>query len=156
MDSRRIIPLTCEDQYRLAAEFFGKILPNELHTTSNHKRGFIQGFVIAPVHHGNIENEAAMLALNVDSPNTVIVGEAPNGRGCFAHDTCYRLDTDSLWICLTNRGESIVDWFDFGQSGLSEVSDTIDGLNAANELCLSWGRNQAFYGNIMCQALSMR
>ncbi len=98
----RVVPTTGTDRQRLATYDEGLFLPNEITTTRNHKRVFMGGHIILnTVYQGTVLNEAAMLALDETSE-----------RGCFPGDTCFRNDTDSEWVCLTNRGELLTDWYD--------------------------------------------
>ena len=95
----RIVPLTGTEEERQLVT--GSILPNEIHTTSDHKRVFLQNVPIAPVYHGEVASEAAMLALRYTSP-----------RGCFAGDMCKRTDvpTATFYLCVSRDGREAVDW----------------------------------------------
>ena len=91
------VPLTGTDFLRLLTTAL--ILPNELHTTKDQRRVFLENVHVAPVWHGTVADESAMIALNVTSE-----------RGCFPMDNCYRADTSSVWVCMTNRGAEPADW----------------------------------------------
>ena len=122
----RVIPLTCEDIYRIACENLGKIIENELHTTSDQHRIFMDGYHAGPVWHGTVTNEEAMLEL------TLPVEDGGSIRGVFPLDWCYNASTGSFWMCITNRGETIEDWREFPAGTASE--DIVDGLHALDEL----------------------
>ncbi len=114
--NRRIIPLTGSDAFRLLCESLGLILDNEIHTTDDHKRVFYDGTHVAPVWHGEVAGAAEMLALRTSSDRSV-----------FPMDTCLRADTGTVWLCITNRGQTVDDWFNIGAgSDISEV-DELDG-----------------------------
>jgi len=96
----RIQPLTCLDRYRIAAELFEKLLPGEIHTTSDQHRIFCEGRLAGPVWHESVDDEAMMLELTLDPT-------WGNGRGVFPMDMCLRTDFDlpRIFICVANRGE---------------------------------------------------
>lgn len=121
MPGPRVVPLTCEDVYRLACEALDLIKTNELHTTSDHHRIFMDGFHAGPAWHGIVSDAVAMINLR----NT-------SSRSVHPIDFCYRTDTGSTWMCITRRGQEVVDWLEI--TGGSTGADIIDGLNAAANL----------------------
>lgn len=103
----RTVPLTGTDQYRILFAASSLLKDNELHTTKDQVRVFLQNNFVGPsIWHGDIDDEAAMILINTTS-----------GRGCFPSDLCNRLDTESIWMCISNRGESADDWVEFGAGG---------------------------------------
>lgn len=102
----RVIPITGTDIQRKNVLAAGLLLPTELTTTRDQKRVFFGGeYPVGPTYLGTVTTEAAMRALNAGS------------RGCFPMDVCYRSDTSSLWICVSNRGALLTDWKNLGAVG---------------------------------------
>jgi hypothetical protein len=101
----RIKPLTGTDEWRLIVLALELLEADELHATRDQLRLFLanddatESEIIAPVYHGDIATQAAMLALNASS-----------ARGCHRSDFCKRTDIGSLAICIADRGEAIGDW----------------------------------------------
>lgn len=93
----RVTPLSGSDAARLFTA--GLREPDEIHTTRDQKRLFLEDYLIGSIWHGSVADETAMIALNSTAE-----------RGCFPMDKCYRTDTSSIWLCMTNRGESAADW----------------------------------------------
>lgn len=122
----RTVPLTCDDAFRIAAENAGKILPNELHTTSDQKRAFVEGVVISNVIH----LPGVGVADGVEMLNLTLTAS----RGVFPGDLVKRQDTGTYWVCLSNRGEVIEDWDELTGTSTSTIDDIIDGKTAADEL----------------------
>jgi hypothetical protein len=97
----RIKPTSGTDAWRLICIQLGLLEADELTQTRTEKRAFVGSGeeIIAPVWHGSIASQSAMLALNTSS-----------ARGCHRGDFCARSDIGSLAICISNRGEAIGDW----------------------------------------------
>jgi hypothetical protein len=72
----------------------------ELNGTTDQQRVFFRTMVVAPVWHGTLASEAAMLALYDESD-----------RGCFPGDMCYRSDSRTLYRCIARNGLDLEDWF---------------------------------------------
>lgn len=96
----RTVPLTGSDGMRLLAEKYGQIYPNEVHTTDDDRRSFLEGFLIGPTtFHGIVATTAQLLLLN-----------ALSIRGCFPNDTAYVESERISYACISNRGEDAADW----------------------------------------------
>lgn len=95
----RIVPLTGLEIERELFELFGLVFPNEVHTTEDQKRIFIENVVAGSVFLGDVASESEMLLLS-----------GSHSRGCFAGDICIRTDEDAVWICKSGKGESLSDW----------------------------------------------
>lgn len=101
----RITPTSGTDADRLIDLHIGSVIgADELTQTRDQERLFLKGReIVAPVHHGDVASEAAMLALNTTS-----------SRGCHRGDKCKRTDlygaAGALCECISNRGESLSDW----------------------------------------------
>lgn len=100
-----VIPNTGTDLARRIAATNGQILLDEIHTTRDNHRVFKGNYLVAPVIHRNVVGEAGMLALNSSST-----------RGCFAGDSCIRLDTGEMWVCFAGRGSTLDQWFNVGKA----------------------------------------
>jgi len=74
----------------------------ELNSTTDQERLFLRNVIVAPVFHGAVADEDAMTGLTSAA------------RGCWPGDTCMRTDTASLWVCLTNNGQDVSDWWQLG------------------------------------------
>lgn len=100
----RIKPTSGTDAWRLIAIALELLEADEITQTRTEKRLFVGSGeeIVAPVYHGEIASQAAMLGLN--DPDT---GSA---RGCHRSDYCIRTDIGSLAICISNRGEALSDW----------------------------------------------
>lgn len=95
-----------------------KILANEIHTTSDQRRLFMQNVLLSGgVWHGEVADEAAMLALDSSS-----------SRGCWPLDMCERADTETLWVCVSNRGGLLTDWREFPAAGIENPMTTAGDL----------------------------
>lgn len=101
----RIIPLTGSDGTRIAFAASGRLLPHEIHTTDK-SRLFMENVLISSVWLGTVANQAAMLAQDSTHP-----------RGCWPADMCYRTDTTSTWVCISNRGALLTDWQEIAGGG---------------------------------------
>jgi len=125
----RIIPLSGTDLQRQFIQSHGRLLANELHTTSDQKRVFLEGTIVAPVFHGadlSVGDEATMLALHETSDRSV-----------HPFDMCFRTDigdTGAVFVCISNRGETIDDWLQFPVGGGSSDDGVIDGGDASSAL----------------------
>ncbi len=115
----RIIPLTGTDELRQLYALLGLLLDNEVHTTDDHHRLFFENYHIGGgVFHGRILSEVAMLALTTDSDRSVWPG-----------DFCYREDEETLFFCVTNRGETAEDWIAGGAN--LNLAQILDGGNGS-------------------------
>lgn len=94
-----VIPVTGTDRQRLVVQALGKIAANELHTTKDSKRLFLEGVCISPKYLGVVANTAARIALNVT-----------HSKKCYPLDFCKQTDTGLFYVCVTNRGELDADW----------------------------------------------
>lgn len=96
----RLTPLTGANGFRLLAEKYGQIKPNEIHGTDDQFRFFLEGRRIGPsIYHGKVPTTLDMLNL-FDS----------SGRGCFIGDTCYNKELGCLMICVAGDGTEETDW----------------------------------------------
>ena len=95
----RTVPLTGTNARRLRIAALGLLLADELHTTTDQKRVFLENVPIAPVWHPDAATEAAMLALATTS-----------SRGCWPADMCVRTDLPALCICRSGHGAAPSDW----------------------------------------------
>lgn len=93
---------------------------DEIHVTTDQKRIFLEDHLASPVWHGSVTGEAAMIALNTTST-----------RGCFPMDQCFRSDTSTIWICITNRGTAAGDWRNTNAGVSAEAASTADWSLAA-------------------------
>ena len=96
----RIIPLTGPEADRdlVAAE----VLTNELHTTTDQKRFFMENTFLGPaLHHPDVVNETARLAM---TPT----------RGVWPGDTVVQTNTGVVYKCVSNNGELASDWISIG------------------------------------------
>jgi len=118
----RIIPLSGTDLQRQFIQAHNRLLANEIHSTSDQKRVFLEGTHAVSVWHGQIADEATMLALTTVSPRSV-----------FPMDMCYRIDRDAIWLCVDNRGETLPDWFEWKAMMSTEDEDVLDGGAASDE-----------------------
>jgi len=113
----RIKPLTGTDAWRLIALALELLENDEVHATRDQLRLFLanedatESEIIAPVWHGSVASQAAMLALNTSS-----------ARGCHRGDFCARSDIGSLAFCIADRGEALADWTFVALSGVVEGS----------------------------------
>lgn len=114
----RVIPLTGTEAQRQTAA--ASVLANELHTTTDQKRVFLENRIVAPVWHGSVANQAAMLALNGGT------------YGCWPGDVCLRSDVNAVYRCITNNGTSSGDWVPVGPLRQSSVADVSDSMLPAN------------------------
>lgn len=147
----RIIPLTGTEANRQTAA--GSVSANEIHSTSDQKRLFLQNTLIAPVWHGIVADQTARLALDTSST-----------RGCWPGDECYQSDTGIVYRCISNNGAATGDWFaypqpaaqtvplvlsdhyvDAGNVGTSETDLYADTV-AANQLSVNGQKLEAEYG----------
>lgn len=104
------------ERNRVATLAAGYFTANEIYATTDEKRVFLDGsLLVGPVRHADVINEAAMLALN-----------ATNSRGCFPCDFVKRTDTGTMWMCITNRGALLTDWFEFSSADLEAASISYD------------------------------
>lgn len=104
----RLIPLSGTEAQRASAS--ASILTNEVHSTSDQKRLFLQNEVIAPYWHGDVASEAAMTALSSST------------RGVWRGDSCRRTDlSNRYFFAINNDGSNATDWVDLnnftGSSG---------------------------------------
>lgn len=115
----RTVPTTGTDRQRLATVAAGLFLPTEVHTTNDQHRTFMGGtYLLGPnIYHGSVSDESAMLALKTSS------------QGCFPNDECYRIDTNSIWKCISNRGALLSDWINTSSITTINSVGTIDGGN---------------------------
>lgn len=106
----RVTPVTGTDADRLEAGYAGLFLKGEIHTTEQ-IRMFLRNRYIGPRWHGEVADEAAMLALNTSSP-----------YGCFPADKCLRIDTSppTVWECISGRGTTLAKWMPYAGSELTE------------------------------------
>lgn len=117
------IPLSGTDQFRLEAQAGGLILDNEIHSTSDQHRLFLEGYLVGPVWHGNVLNEEAMLALTTNPTDD------PYFRGVFAMDMCYREDVEAVFMCISDRGQTIDNWIAMGAN--LNLDAILDGGNGS-------------------------
>lgn len=104
--SRRTTPVTGSDAQRLfLVNLGGILLENEIHTTLDQHRLFMDGdkLLSGGAWHGIVADESDMLALNVMSE-----------RGCFPMDMCYRTDVNRVYLCVAGRGLHDIDWISWG------------------------------------------
>jgi hypothetical protein len=94
----RIVPLTGTEAERATSA--ASVLAQEIHTTTDQKRVFLENKIVAPLWLGTVANEAAMLALSGGT------------FGCWPGDLCYRSDTGTAWRCIADNGEDLADWFE--------------------------------------------
>lgn len=94
----RIVPLSGSEADRQTKA--ASIWANEVHSTNDQKRLFLQNKIVAPLWLGTVANQTAMLALNGGT------------YGCWPGDTCYRSDKLTTWLCISNNGGLIGDWFE--------------------------------------------
>lgn len=98
----RVVPLTgTEAERQLAAQY---VRDMEIHTTTDQRRLFLQNQAIAPVWHGEVATEQAMLDLHLDS-----------NRGCFPGDMVKRIDLSppTVYLCVLHDGRLLADWVPF-------------------------------------------
>lgn len=113
MPSKRPVrPLGGTDDDRILAEEVGGIFPQEVHTTYQGRLFYkreadIPSLYIAPVYHGEVDSASALITLNEDNADL----------GVHRADFAYVAETDSLWVCLENRGEQPEEWFNLGAGG---------------------------------------
>lgn len=108
----RPIPVTGTETHRAATYAAGKMLQNEFHATTQ-GRAFLASLALSSdvliglVVHPDAASETELLATNATSP-----------RGCWPADFRFRTDTNSgagsMWLCISNHGTAISDWFEFG------------------------------------------
>jgi hypothetical protein len=80
---------------------------NEIHTTKDQKRVFLENVLVASVYHDGVADEASMLALNATAE-----------RGCWPMDMCWREDTSTVWLCVAAHGATLAtDWIEFSAGG---------------------------------------
>lgn len=115
LEKNRTVPLTGPDIARQAIEAAGLLLDNEIHTTSDNHRVFMEGHHVGPVWHGTVVGEAEMIGLYSSE------------RSVFPMDECYRSDTKSIWKCIANRGQAATDWYDTQVTGGIITDDILDG-----------------------------
>lgn len=91
---------------KVAAGSAGKLAANDLTVVTG--RGICRQWTLVaglPVDHGTVADEAAMLALHVDS------SETPTPRWVVPGDSCTRADDPGWrWYCLTGHGLTLADW----------------------------------------------
>lgn len=107
-------PRSGSEAQRAYTEAHDQPLTDEIHVTKNQKRVFFEHNIVAPRFHGEVADEAAMLALN-----------ATSAYGCFPADTCYRADTESEWVCQTGRGTTLVQWYN--RAAILEIESILSG-----------------------------
>ncbi len=96
-----------------------------IHTTEDQHRSFFEDYNVAPVWHGQVDDEAAMLALA-----NPITGSP---RSVWPFDMCFRTDTLSVWVCINRSDEdaggavALSDWFEFPLGTALGVFDTLFG-----------------------------
>jgi hypothetical protein len=97
MSVLRIIPITGTEIEREAAA--ASILPNELTTTNDQRRLFLQNYLVGSVWHPGVTSQADMLNLWLN-----------DARGCWPGDLCQRTDSSEIYGCMTNNGQQLADW----------------------------------------------
>jgi hypothetical protein len=102
--ARRIAPLTGTEAMRQLKAAL--IEANEIHTTKDQKRVFLENVLVASEFHDGVADEAAMLALNTTAE-----------RGCWPMDMCWRVDSGTVWLCVADHGADLVDWIEFTGGG---------------------------------------
>ena len=96
----RIIPLTGLEADRDAQS--AKVLTNELHTTTDEQRFFMENTFLGPaLHHPDVANEAARLTM---TPT----------RGVWPGDTVLQTSDSVVYKCISNNGEAASDWISIG------------------------------------------
>lgn len=116
----RTVPLSGTEEFRQAACLAGAIDPNELHTTSDQHRLWLECYLVGQVYHGDISSDSEMVGLNASSE-----------RGVWPNDYCWRTDHDTFFICISNNGENVSDWRPTGSS--VQNIHVIDGGDADGE-----------------------
>jgi len=127
--SNRVVPLSGTDASRVAVltAFPDKLQAGEVHSTSDQNRLFLNNKIVASLWLGSASDEAAMLAKNTSFT-----------YGCFPGDFVNRIDTGTVWICVSNRGEDLSDWFEFPRGAVSFAAGdvtydhTTSGLSATD------------------------
>lgn len=91
---------------KVAAGTPGKLIPNDLAIITG--RGIARQWQLVaglPVDHGTVADEAAMLALHVDSSETAYP------RWVVPGDSCLRTDDPGWrWHCIAGHGQVLSDW----------------------------------------------
>ena len=91
---------------KVAAGTPGKLIPNDLAIITG--RGIARQWQLVaglPVDHGTVADEAAMLALHVDSSETAYP------RWVVPGDSCLRTDDPGWrWHCVAGHGQALSDW----------------------------------------------
>lgn len=116
----------------------GKLIPNDLTVITG--RGIARQWQLVaglPVAHGTVADEAAMLALHVDSAETAYP------RWVVPGDSCLRADDPGWrWHCIAGHGTTLADWerrplagalADLATSGHTHHISAITGLETALE-----------------------
>lgn len=129
----RIYPITCDDAIRQIVAAAGKLGVMELNSTSDQIRLFLNAAtgqiqVGGPAFYDDIASASEMLALTLGN-----VSDVQGKKSVFPLDFCYRTDTGSFWMCVSNRGQTLADWREFA-GGSQAAEDTIDGMTPAHEL----------------------
>ena len=106
MSVLRIIPITGTEIEREAAA--ASILPNELTTTNDQRRLFLQNYLVGSVWHPGVTSQADMLNLWRNDE-----------RGCWPGDLCQRTDSSEIYGCMTNNGQQLADWILLVAAGLT-------------------------------------
>lgn len=96
MTQSRIIPLTGPEADRQTKS--ADVMADELHTTRDQRRVFLENNLVAPVYH-TAGNTSARLGLNSSA-----------ARGCWPFDICRQTDTGDIYICISNNGGASGDW----------------------------------------------
>lgn len=106
------IPIKGTEAGRAATVSIRKV--GEIHTTQPNNRVFLKDVCVSDGKWlGSVPNQAAMLLLNVGP------------MFCFPGDFVYREDTLTVWLCITNRGAVLGDWFQFPAGSFTGTASDI-------------------------------
>lgn len=107
-DANRLVPLSGTEGDRNSAS--GQILGDEIHSTSDQQRLFLENKNLVTVFHGSVATASARLSLNANS-----------NRGVWIGDLCIQADTGEFYICKVDKGLYSSSW---------ELAGTINGKSS--------------------------